>query len=79
MVIHSDEQLSSEFEATRWREADVFPKFNTGHEPAGISYRRARDIAARTEMYEGTGEITLMAFACADEPDGYADALTRFQ
>lgn len=79
VVIHSDEQLS-EFEATPLaRKLDVFLKFNTGMNRLGFRIGRARDIAARTEMYEGTGEITLMThFACADEPDGYVDALTRF-
>ncbi|HOB03168.1 MAG TPA: alanine racemase, partial [Casimicrobium huifangae] len=79
VVIHSDEQLS-EFEATPLaRKLDVFLKFNTGMNRLGFRIERARDVAARAEQYEGTGEITLMThFACADEPDGHLDALARF-
>ena len=45
----------------------------------GFRIERARDVAARAEGNEGTGEITLMThFACADEPGGHLDALARF-
>jgi alanine racemase len=79
VVIHSDEQLS-EFEATPLaRKLDVFLKFNTGMNRLGFRTERARDVAARAERHEGTGEITLMThFACADEPGGHLDALARF-
>lgn len=79
VVIHSDEQLS-EFEATPLaRKLDVFLKFNTGMNRLGFRIERARDVAARAERHEGTGEITLMThFACADEPGGHVDALVRF-
>lgn len=78
-VIHSDEQLS-EFEATPLsRKLDVYLKFNTGMNRLGFRIERARDVAARTALHAGVGEITLMThFACADERDGQLEQLRVF-
>jgi alanine racemase len=87
VVIHCEAQLA-QFEAlTLPRRVDVFLKFNTGMNRLGFKLTSSpnvgsspmRDIAQRALAHAGVGTVTLMThFACADDPDGYAEQLRLF-
>jgi alanine racemase len=87
VVVHCDEQLA-QFESLELpRRVDVFLKFNTGMNRLGFKLSplasdgasRMRDLARRMQAHAGVASVTLMThFACADDPDGYAEQLRLF-
>ncbi|MGL5001625.1 MAG: alanine racemase [Casimicrobium sp.] len=78
-VIHCDEQLSQFESLALPRRIDVFLKFNTGMNRLGFRIERLRGLAQRVLAHAGVGSVTLMThFACADDPEGYAEQLHRF-
>lgn len=78
-VVHSDDQLAVIEATTLPRKVDVYLKFNSGMNRLGFRMDRMRAVAQRALAHAGIGEITLMThFARADEPNGYAEQLKRF-
>lgn len=79
VVIHGDEQLAQFESLALPRKVDTYLKFNTGMNRLGFRPARMKEIAQRALGNAGIGSVTLMThFACADEPEGYAEQLRLF-
>lgn len=79
VVIHCEEQLAQFESLALPRKVDIYLKFNTGMNRLGFRVERMRDLAQRARGNVNVGAVTLMThFACADDPDGYAEQLRVF-
>jgi alanine racemase len=87
VVIHCEEQLAKFESLLLPMRVDVHLKFNTGMNRLGFKLAplerggssRMRDLAQRVLAHAGAGAVTLMThFACADDPEGYAEQLRLF-
>lgn len=80
VVIHHQEQIAMLASVGLPVKIDAFLKINTGMNRLGISPSTFNDALDALRKNPLIGGITLMThFACADEADGVAEQLARFQ
>ena len=79
-VVHSAEQVAMLEQARLARPLDVWLKVNTGMNRLGVAPSEVRGLAARLGRSSNVASLGLaMHFARAEEHDGLAEALQRFE
>ena len=80
VVVHDAEQVRMLEHARNSRPVEVFVKVNTGMNRLGFAPGDVARACARLAAAPGVSALRLMThFARADEPDGLADAIGRFE